>query len=53
MHFRGQRYYRKHTFDKYMLFSVDATDKTHEAKQDPDTNVPKSTNPKKHKFWPV
>jgi hypothetical protein len=53
MHFRGQRYYRKHTFDKYMLFSVDANDKIHEAKQDPDTNVPKSTNPKKHKVWPV
>jgi tetratricopeptide (TPR) repeat protein len=53
MHFHGQRYYRKHTFDKYMLFSVDANDKIHEAKQDPDTNVPKSTNPRKHKFWPV
>jgi tetratricopeptide (TPR) repeat protein len=53
MHFHGHRYYRKHTFDKYMLFSVDANDKIHEAKQDPDTNVPKSTNPKKHKIWPV
>ena len=51
MHFRGQRYYHKHVFDKYMVFSVDAQDKVHEAKQDPD--IPKSTNPKKHKFWPV
>ncbi len=51
MHFRGQRYYHKHAFDKYMVFSVSAEDKVHEAKQDPD--IPKSTNPRKHKFWPA
>jgi tetratricopeptide (TPR) repeat protein len=51
MYFRLQRYYHKHTFDKYMLFSVDAQDKVHEAKQDPD--VPKSRNPRKHRFWPA
>lgn len=51
MHFRGQRYYHKHIFDKYMVFSVDAQDKVKEAKQDPD--IPKSTNPRKHKFWPA
>jgi tetratricopeptide (TPR) repeat protein len=51
MHFRGQRYYHKHIFDKYMIFSVNAEDKVHEAKQDPE--IPKSTNPKKHKFWPA
>ena len=51
MNFRGQRYYHKHMFDKYMVFSVSAEDKVHEAKQDPD--IPKSTNPKKHKFWPA
>jgi tetratricopeptide (TPR) repeat protein len=27
MQFRGQRIYRKHSFDKYLLFSVDAEDK--------------------------
>ncbi len=51
MHFRGQRYYRKHTFEKYMLFSVDAQDKVHEAKHDPE--IPKSRNPKKHKWFPA
>lgn len=51
MNFRGQRIYHKHLFDKYMVFSVDAQDKVHEAKQDPD--IPKSTNPKKHWFWPA
>jgi hypothetical protein len=51
MHFRGQRYYRKHTFEKYMIFSVDAQDKVHEAKQDPE--IPKSRNPKKHKWLPA
>ncbi len=51
MNFRGQRYCHKHAFDKYMVFSVSAEDKVHEAKQDPE--IPKSTNPKKHKFWPA
>ncbi len=45
MYFRLQRYYHKHSFEKYMLFSVDAQDKTNEAKQSPE--VPKSKNPKK------
>ena len=45
MYFRLQRYYHKHSFDKYMLFSVDAQDKVKEAQQNPE--VPKSKNPKK------
>jgi tetratricopeptide (TPR) repeat protein len=49
--FRGQRVHHKHSFDKYMLFSVETDEKIHEAKHDPD--VPKSTNPKKRKSWPA
>ena len=36
MNFRGHRYYRKHSFEKYMLFSVQDEEKVHEAKHDPD-----------------
>lgn len=43
MYFRGHRYYRKHTFEKYMLFSVQDEEKVHEAKHDPDR--PSSQNP--------
>ena len=43
MYFRGHRYYRKHTFEKYMLFSVQDEEKVHEAKHDPDR--PESHNP--------
>ncbi len=52
MYFRGQRYYRKHTFEKYMLFSVDTQEKVNEAKHDP--NGPGSTNPprRRRKIWP-
>jgi tetratricopeptide (TPR) repeat protein len=39
MQFRGQRIYRKHSFEKYMLFSVDAEDKV-QAKHE--TGVPQS-----------
>ncbi|MGA2902734.1 MAG: tetratricopeptide repeat protein [Candidatus Korobacteraceae bacterium] len=42
MDFRGHRYYRKHCFEKYMLFSVDTEEKVHEAKHDP--TRPASTN---------
>ncbi len=51
IYFHGQRYYRKHTFGKYMLFSVDAEDKVHEAKHNP--TGPESTVPRKHKVWPT
>jgi tetratricopeptide (TPR) repeat protein len=43
MQFRGRRYYRKHTFEKYMLFSVEEQQKVHEAKHDPAR--PESRNP--------
>jgi len=49
MHFRGRRYYRKHTFEKYMLFSVDETQKDREAKHE--QIGPGSTSPHKHKWW--
>ena len=39
MQFRGQRIYRKHSFEKYMLFSVDAEDKV-QAKHE--TGAPQS-----------
>lgn len=39
MQFRGKRIYRKHSFEKYMLFSVDAEDKV-QAKHE--TGVPQS-----------
>ena len=45
MYFRLQRYYHKHSFEKYMLFSVDAEDKIKEVKQEPE--APKAKNPKK------
>jgi len=50
MHFRGHRYYRKHSFEKYMLFSVDETQKDKEAKSNPG---PGSTTPKKRRWWQV
>ena len=51
MNFRGQRYYRKHTFEKYMLFSVDTQEKVNEAKHDP--AGPGSTNPRRRRrVWP-
>ncbi len=43
MYFRGHRYYRKHTFEKYMLFSVQDEEKIHEAKHD--GTHPASQNP--------
>jgi tetratricopeptide (TPR) repeat protein len=49
MHFRGHRYYRKHSFAKYMLFSVEETQKDREAKHDP--SGPGSTSPRKRKWW--
>jgi tetratricopeptide (TPR) repeat protein len=36
MYFRGQRYYRKHSFEKYLLFYVEAQDKVNQAKHDPE-----------------
>jgi tetratricopeptide (TPR) repeat protein len=47
--FHRHRYYRRHSFDKYMLFSVDSTDKVKEAKQAPPG--PGSTSPRKRKRW--
>ena len=47
--FRRHRYYRRHSFDKYMLFSVDSTDKVNTAKQNP--HGPGSTSPQRRKRW--
>jgi tetratricopeptide (TPR) repeat protein len=47
--FHRHRYYRRHSFDKYMLFSVDSTDKVNTAKQGPPG--PGSTSPRKRKRW--
>lgn len=41
--FRKRLYYRKHSFDHYMLFSVDAEEKRKEAKHQP--HGPTSTSP--------
>lgn len=41
-------YYRRHSFDHYMLFSVDSTDKVREAKG---PHGPGSLSPKKKKHW--
>jgi tetratricopeptide (TPR) repeat protein len=46
--FHRHRYYRRHSFDKYMLFSVDSTDKVKEAKAPPG---PGSTSPRRRKKW--
>jgi tetratricopeptide (TPR) repeat protein len=47
--FHRHRYYRRHSFDKYMLFSVDSTDKVNTAVQAPPG--PGSTSPHKRKHW--
>ena len=46
-----RRYYRRHSFDHYMLFSVDSEQKIREAKHDP--HGPGSISPKKRKHWPA
>jgi tetratricopeptide (TPR) repeat protein len=46
--FHRHRYYRRHSFDKYMLFSVDSTDKVKVANAPPG---PGSTSPRKRKRW--
>jgi tetratricopeptide (TPR) repeat protein len=46
--FHRHRYYRRHSFDKYMLFSVDSTDKVNTAKIPPG---PGSTSPRRRKHW--
>ena len=49
---RHHRYYRRHSFDHYMLFSVDSDQKVREAKHEP--HGPASTTPKKRrKYWPA
>jgi len=48
---RRHRYYRRHSFDNYMLFSVESEQKVREAKHDP--HGPGSTTPKKRKYWPA
>jgi len=49
MFFKGRRYYRKHSFEKYMLFWVDEEQKDREAKHAP--TGPGSTSPRKRKRW--
>jgi tetratricopeptide (TPR) repeat protein len=39
--FRRHRYYRKHSFDHYMLFSVDADEKRKEPKEQPAESQPR------------
>lgn len=46
--FHRHRYYRRHSFDKYMLFSVDSTDKVNTAKI---PTGPGSTSPRRRKHW--
>jgi tetratricopeptide (TPR) repeat protein len=45
---RKHRYYRRHSFDHYMLFSVDSVDKVREAKG---AHGPGSISPRKRKHW--
>src|SRR5579863_1670002 len=46
--FHRHRYYRRHSFDKYMLFSVDSNDKVNTAKI---PTGPGSTSPRRRKHW--
>lgn len=46
---RHHRYHRRHSFDHYMLFSIDSEQKVHDAKHEP--KGPGSTTPRKRKFW--
>ena len=46
---RHHRYHRRHSFDHYMLFSIDSDQKVREAKHEP--KGPGSTTPRKRKFW--
>jgi len=45
---RKRYYYRRHSFDHFMLFSVDSTEKVREANG---THGPGSLTPKKRKHW--
>lgn len=45
---RKHYYYRRHSFDHYMLFSVDSSDKVREAKG---VHGPGSLTPRKKKHW--
>lgn len=47
--FRRQRFHRRHSFNHFMLFSVDAEDKVRESKGDP--HGPGSTVPRSRKRW--
>ena len=49
--FRRHKYYRKHSFDHYMLFSVESEQKDKQAKREP--RGPASTTPKKRKYLPA
>ena len=49
LYFRGRRYYRRHSFEKYMLFSVDSEEKVREAKHN--AHGPGSTSPRRRKHW--
>jgi tetratricopeptide (TPR) repeat protein len=44
-----RRYYRRHSFDHYMLFSVDSEQKIREATHD--SHGPGSISPRKRKHW--
>jgi tetratricopeptide (TPR) repeat protein len=52
MDFRHHRFYRRHTFDHYMLFSVDSSDKVRDAKDEPHgpTSVPIRRRQRKSKI---
>ncbi len=46
---RHHRYHRRHSFDHYMLFSIDSEQKVREAKHH--SNGPGSITPRKRKLW--
>jgi len=45
------RYYRRHSFDHYMLFSVESEEKIRDATHDP--HGPGSVSPRRRKRWPA
>ena len=47
--FRRHKYYRRHSFDHYMLFSVESEQKDKQAKREP--HGPESTTPRRRRFW--
>jgi hypothetical protein len=47
--FRRHKYYRRHSFDHYMLFSVESEQKDKQARREP--HGPESTTPRRRRFW--